>query len=90
MEIRTEGHERPSCSSIREIIGRDLYLVAIRIVEVDGVRDPMILELELNASIGEFTLRPREVLVIRAKGQMTHSENVPIWTRLRIGALDWE
>ena len=85
MEIRPEGSESGQLFIDRKIVGRDLYLVAIRIVEVDGVCDPMILELELNASIGEFTLRPREVLGIRPKSQMTHGKNVSIWTRLRIG-----
>ena len=65
-----------------DVVCRNLELVAVGIAEINRVRDFVILKLEFDSVLFQFPLRTMEILAIRAKRQMKHS-NFAVRGRLR-------
>jgi hypothetical protein len=68
------------------LIGGELELVSIGIVEVDGMRDPVVLELYRDAQPREFSLRPLKIGTTHPECHMAHGERVALGWRLGICA----
>ena len=53
-------------------VSGDLELVTVGIAKVNGVRDFVVLEFEIDSALFQFTLRGEKILFIRAKGEVKH------------------
>jgi len=62
-----------SAGSIIELVGRDLELVTVGIMKIDGVRNLVILEFEFDSALFEFALCSEKIFAVRAKGEVKHS-----------------
>src|SRR5262249_56223719 len=69
-------------AALLQVVRRNLELVAVGIAEINRVRDFVILKLEFDSVLFQFPLRTMEILAIRAKRQMKHS-NFAVRRRLR-------
>jgi hypothetical protein len=56
------------------LIGRDLQRVAVRIAEVNRVRNLVILEFEFDTALFQFALRGQKIFAVRAKSEVKHSK----------------
>src|SRR2546430_16277241 len=61
-----------SAGSIIELVGRDLELVAVGIMKIDGGRNLVILEFEFDSALFEFALCSEKIFAVRAKGEVKH------------------
>src|SRR6516164_8548471 len=61
------------CAALIDLVGRNLELVAVRIAEINRVRDFVILEFEFDSAVLQFPLRSTKIFAIRTKREMKHS-----------------
>src|SRR6516225_8015445 len=61
------------CVALIHLVRRNLELVAVGIAEINRVRDFVILEFEFDSALFQFLLRNAKIFVVRAKGEMKHS-----------------
>src|SRR4029434_4823091 len=61
------------CAALIDLVRRNLQLVAVRIAEIDRVRDFVILEFEFDFALLQFPLRSTKIFAIRTKREMKHS-----------------
>lgn len=59
-----------------QIVRRDLHLVAVEVVEVDGVGDGMVFATEFDAALAEMRLGLLEACSIGAEGEVPHGDDV--------------
>ena len=53
-------------------VSGDLELVTVGVTKVDGVRDFVILEFEIDSALFQFALSSEEILFVRAKSEVKH------------------
>jgi len=66
-----------------DVVCRNLELVAVGIAEINRVRDLVILEFEFDSVLFQLPLRGVEIVAIRTKRQMKHS-NFAVCGRFRL------
>src|SRR5215831_1505206 len=69
-------------AALLQVVRRNLELVAVGIAEINRVRDFVILKFEFDSVFLQFSLRTMEIVAIRAKREMKHS-NFTVRGRLR-------
>ena len=60
-----------------KIVSRDLEYVTVGIAEINGVRDLVILEFELDSTLFQLALRGEEIFPVRTKCEMKHLNIAP-------------
>src|SRR6476646_4960369 len=61
------------CAALLDLVRRNLQLVAVRIAEINRVRDFMILEFKFDSACLEFLLCSDKIFPVRAECEMKHS-----------------
>src|SRR5881396_2067277 len=84
------GTQMQATAIALQVVRRDLEPMPIGILEVDGMRDVVILELEGDAARLEALPRGREVGPARAKRQMSHRQRLAIRRGARTPGSDGE
>ena len=64
---------RESLKDLLELVSGDLDFVTVRVVEIDGVRNLVILKIEWNRAFFQLILRMQKILAIGAKSKMKGS-----------------
>ena len=82
---RPERARRFSC----RLVSRDFELVAVGIAKVNGVRNLVVLEFELDGPLLKLLLCSEKIFPVRTKSEMQHADSV-VWSGFRIAAARWK
>ena len=55
-----------------QFVSRDLEHVTVGIVEIDRMRNLVVLEFEIDTAFFQFALRGEKIFPVRAKSEMKH------------------
>ena len=57
-----------------KLVSCDFEFVAVGVIEINGVRDFVVLEFEFDSATSEFFLSGKKAVVVSTKGEMKHAD----------------